>query len=106
MVLHSAAHHQLMTGRIIPGFPSMGSWAIYGLGNESDSLPAYVVMPDPKGALEAGSPMYSNGFLPAVYQPTIMRPGSKPVLNLDFPNGVSRAQRTRTIGLIKQLNEA
>ena len=106
MVVHSAAQYQLFTGRILPGFPSMGSWAIYGLGNESDSLPAYVVMPDPKGALEGGSPMYSNGFLPAVYQPTIMRPGAKPVLNLDFPNGVSRSQRTRTIGLIKELNEA
>ena len=67
MVVHSAAQYQLMTGRIIPGFPSMGAWTIYGLGSESDSLPAYVVMPDPKGALEAGQPMYSNGFLPAVY---------------------------------------
>ena len=55
----------------------MGSWTHYGLGSESDSLPAYVVMPDPKGALEAGQPMYSNGFLPAVYQPTMFRPGSE-----------------------------
>ena len=54
MVVHSAAQYQLFTGRIIPGFPSMGSWVIYGLGSESESLPAYVVMPDPKGALEAG----------------------------------------------------
>ena len=51
MVVHSAAQYQLFTGRIIPGFPSMGSWVIYGLGSESESLPAYVVMPDPKGAL-------------------------------------------------------
>ena len=65
MVVHSAAQYQLFTGRVIPGFPSMGSWAIYGLGSESDSLPAYVVMPDPQGALEAGQPMYTNGFLPA-----------------------------------------
>src|SRR5712692_11513650 len=90
MVVHSAAQYQLMTGRILPGFPSMGSWSIYGLGTESESLPAYVVMPDPKGALEAGQPMYSQGFLPAVYQPTMMRAGSKPVLNLDLPPGVSR----------------
>src|SRR6185369_8383799 len=90
----------------IPGFPSMGSWAIYGLGSESESLPAYVVMPDPKGALEAGQPMYSNGFLPAVYQPTTFRPGSKPVLNLDLPQGVSLEERRRTLGLIRGLNEA
>ena len=43
MVVHSAAQYQLFTGRVIPGFPSMGSWVIYGLGSESDSLPAYVV---------------------------------------------------------------
>lgn len=106
MVVHSAAQYQLLTGRILPGFPSMGSWAIYGLGSESDSLPAYVVMPDPKGALEAGQPMYSNGFLPAVFQPTVLRAGSKPVLNLDLPQGVESRQRTRTVNLIKELNEA
>jgi hypothetical protein len=106
MVVHSAAQYQLMTGRILPGFPSMGSWVIYGLGSESDSLPAYVVMPDPKGALEAGQPMYGNGFLPAIYQPTMMRSGSKPVLNLDLPRGVALEQRTRTVDLIKRLNEA
>ena len=60
MVVHSAAQYQLFTGRIVPGFPSMGSWVIYGLGSESESLPAYVVMPDPKGALEAGQPMYAQ----------------------------------------------
>lgn len=106
MVVHSAAQYQLMTGRILPGFPSMGSWVIYGLGSESESLPAYVVMPDPKGALEAGQPMYGNGFLPAVYQPTMMRSGPKPVLNLDLPQGVSAAQRAKTVRLIKALDEA
>ncbi len=106
MVVHSAAQYQLFTGRIIPGFPSMGAWIIYGLGTESDSLPAYVVMPDPKGALEAGQPMYSNGFLPAVYQPTMFRPGKRPVLNLDLPKGVSLTERRSTIDLIRNLNEA
>src|SRR5262249_46766367 len=61
MVVHSAAQYQLFAGRIIPGSPSMASWTIYGLGTESESLPAYVVMPDPHGAQEAGQPMYSNG---------------------------------------------
>ena len=106
MVVHSAAQYQLMTGRIIPGFPSIGAWVIYGLGTESDSLPAYVVMPDPKGALEAGQPMYSNGFLPAVYQPTAFRPGDRPVLNLDLPHGVSLDQRRKTLDLIRGLNGA
>ena len=74
MVVHSAAQYQLLTGRSFPAFPSMGSWVIYGLGIRERFAAAYVVMPDPKGALEAGQPMYTNGFLPAVYQPTMMRP--------------------------------
>ncbi len=106
MVVHSAAQYQLMTGRIIPGFPAMGSWVVYGLGTESESLPAYVVIPDPKGALEAGQPMYLNGFLPAVYQPAMLRPGKKPVLNLDLPAGVKLEDRRKTIDLIRALNEA
>jgi len=106
MVVHSAAQYQLFTGRIIPGFPSMGSWLIYGLGSENESLPGYVVMPDPHGALEAGQPMYSNGFLPAVYQPTMFRPGGKPVLNLDLPAGTTTASRRRTLDLIRKLDQA
>lgn len=106
MVVHSAAQYELFTGRVVPGFPSLGSWLLYGLGSESRSLPAYVVMPDPKGALEAGQPMYAHGFLPAVYQPTMFRPGGRPVLNLDLPAGVAPDQRRRTLGLIRDLNRA
>jgi hypothetical protein len=105
MVVHSAAQYELFTGRIAPGFPSMGSWTVYGLGSECQSLPAYVVMPDPDGALEAGQPMYANGFLPAAFQPTMFRPGDRPVLNLDLPPGVSLGDRQKTIELIRRLNE-
>jgi hypothetical protein len=105
-VVHSAAQYELFSGRVVPGFPSVGSWVVYGLGSESDSLPAYVVMPDPSGALEAGQPMYANGFLPAVYQPTMFRGGSRPVRNLDLPDGVQPAQRRETVRLIRELNEA
>jgi hypothetical protein len=106
MVVHSAAQYQLMTGRILPGFPNMGSWVTYGLGSESSSLPAYCVLPDPKGALEAGQPMYMQGFLPAVYQPTMLRSGSKPVLNLDLPAGTTSSQRKETLDFLRGLNEA
>jgi len=105
-VVHSAAQYELFSGRTTPGFPSMGSWAVFGLGSESDSLPGYVVMPDPDGALEAGQPMYANGFLPAAYQPTLLRPGASPVRNLDLPPGVSLDKRRKTVELIRQLNEA
>lgn len=104
-VVHSAAQYELFSGRIMPGFPSMGSWCVYGLGSESRSLPAYVVMPDPHGALEAGQPMYSSGFLPAVYQPTMFRGGSRPVRNLDLPEQVTQDQRRETLRLIRELNE-
>jgi hypothetical protein len=105
-VVHSAAQYELFSGRTVPGFPSMGSWGLYGLGAETDSLPAYVVMPDPLGALEAGQPMYMNGFLPAAYQPTMFRPGNNPVLNLDLPSHVDLKNRRRTLQLVRELNES
>ena len=104
--VHSAAQYQLFTGRIVPGFPSMGSWVLYGLGSESESLPGYVVMPDPGGTIEAGQPVYANGFLPAVYQPNAFRAGKKPVLNLELPAGVSLDQRRKTLDLIRELDRA
>jgi hypothetical protein len=103
-VVHSAAQYELFGGRTFPGFPSMGSWVTYGLGAEAESLPSYVVMADPDGALEAGQPMYGNGFLPSMYQPTMLRPGATPVRNLDLPSGVSLDQRRRTVELIAELN--
>ncbi len=105
-VVHSAAQYELFTGRVVPGFPSMGSWVVYGLGCESRSLPAYVVLPDASGALEAGQPMYTHGFLPAVFQPTMLRGGPQPVRNLDLPAGVTLPQRRETMQLIRALNEA
>jgi hypothetical protein len=104
--IHSSAQYQLFTGRILPGFPSMGSWSVYGLGSESDSLPGYVVMPDPYGTIEAGQPVYSNAFLPAVYQPNVFRGGAKPVLNLELPEGVTLAQRRNTLNFIREIDEA
>src|SRR5215467_6825722 len=100
IVVHSAAQYQMMTGRVIPGFPAMGSWVVYGLGSEAENLPAYVVMPDSHGALESGVPMYTNGFLPSVYQPTMFRPTNKPILNLDLPKGVSIEERRRSFALL------
>lgn len=105
-VVHSAAQYELFSGRIVPGFPSMGSWIVYGLGSANNSLPSYVVLPDPDGALEAGRPMYMNGFLPAAHQPIMLLPGERPVLNLEVPAQASPRDRRRTLKLIRQLNEA
>jgi hypothetical protein len=106
MVVHSAAQYELFSGRLQPGFPSVGSWVLYGLGTENQSLPGYVVLPDPLGALEAGQPMYMHGFLPAMYQPTMFRPGERPVLNLDLPPGVDPQARRRTTEFIREMNLA
>ena len=54
-VVHAPAMYQVHTGRILMGFPSMGSWVTYGLGSESENLPAYVVMPQPEGTPEGGN---------------------------------------------------
>jgi hypothetical protein len=97
MVVHSAAQYQMMTGRGIPGFPAMGSWIVYGLGSEAKNRPAYVVMPDSHGAQEAGVPMYTHGFLPAVYQPTMLRPGAKPVRNLHLWEGGAASGRSMAL---------
>lgn len=105
-VVHSAAQYELFSGRTFPGFPAIGAWTVYGLGSDSDSLPAYVVMPDPDGALEAGQPMYGNGFLPASYQPTMLRGGESPVRNLEVPPGITVAQRRKTVDLVRALNQA
>ncbi len=105
-VVHSAAQYELFSGRIVPGFPSMGSWIVYGLGSATDSLPAYVVLPDPDGALEAGRPMYMNGFLPAAHQPLMLLPGERPVLNLDLPSHASLEKRRRTLELIRTIERS
>jgi hypothetical protein len=63
-------------------------------------------MPDPGGTIEAGQPVYANGFLPSAYQPSAFRAGGKPVLNLELPAGVSLAQRKKTLSLIRELDQA
>ena len=62
--VHAPAMYQVNTGRILMGYPSMGSWITYGLGSESENLPAYVVMPQPEGTPEGGTPCWGAGFYP------------------------------------------
>jgi hypothetical protein len=70
---HTPATFQQNTGFRLNGFPVMGSWLSYGLGAETDELPAYVVLPDARG-LPAGSTInWSNGFLPARHQGVTLR---------------------------------
>lgn len=87
---HTPATFQANTGFRLNGFPVLGSWMSYGLGCETDDLPAYVVLPDPRG-LPAGSTInWSNGFLPARYQGVAFRTKGQPIDDL-FPASLNQA---------------
>jgi hypothetical protein len=103
--VHAPAMYELHSGRTLMGFPSLGSWVTYGLGSASENLPAYCVMVQPEGTPEGGAPCWGAGFLPTVYQGTLLRKGSSPILNLKPPADVSQEQQRRTLDLIKRLNE-
>jgi uncharacterized protein (DUF1501 family) len=88
------------------GFPSLGSWVTYGLGSVSDNLPAYCVLTQPEGTPEGGAPCWAAGFLPTVYQGTLLRKGASPILNLKPPADVSPERQRRTLDLLRRMNEA
>lgn len=93
--IHGSAMLMMNSGRILSGFPSLGSWATYGLGSQNENLPGYVVMLDPTGGPISGAKNWSSGFMPATYAGTIMRAESPPILDLKPQQGMSReAQRT------------
>src|ERR1017187_2452473 len=103
--VHAPAMYQVNTGRILMGYPSMGSWITYGLGSESENLPAYVVMPQPEGTPEGGTPCWGAGFLPAVYQGTVFRSGPNPIVNLQPPAGITPERQRRTLDFLQSMNE-
>jgi hypothetical protein len=103
--IHAPAMYELHSGRTLMGHPSLGSWVTYGLGSTSDNLPAYCVMPQPEGVPEGGAPCWGAGYLPAVYQGTLLRRGSSPVLNVRPPDGVSPERQRRTLDLIQRMND-
>lgn len=104
-VVHAPAMYQVHTGRILTGYPSMGSWVTYGLGSESENLPAYVVMPQPEGTPEGGTPCWGAGFLPAVYQGTLLRSGPNPILNLKPPEGMTPGRQREALDLLQKMND-
>ncbi|HEX4132298.1 MAG TPA: DUF1501 domain-containing protein [Pirellulales bacterium] len=100
---HAPAQMFLHTGFGRGGRPSFGSWVTYGLGTENHDLPAYVVMTSgPRGG--AGTSLWSNGFLPSVYQGVQFRSGGDPVLFLSNPPGQTPADRRRILDTMGDLN--
>ena len=88
MVSGSANHTPALffenSGAEFNGFPAAGSWLSFGLGSETEDLPAYVVLPDGHGAPNGGASNWSNGFLPSQHQGVVFHAGSQPVQDL-FP---------------------
>ncbi|HEX3657361.1 MAG TPA: DUF1501 domain-containing protein [Pirellulales bacterium] len=100
---HAPAQMFLHTGFGRGGRPSFGSWLTYGLGTENQDLPAYVVMlSGPLGG--AGTSLWSNGFLPSVYQGVQFRSAGDPVLFLSNPPGQAPADRRRILDAVGELN--
>lgn len=81
---HTPATFQANTGFRLNGFPVLGSWLSYGLGCETDDLPAYIVLPDPRGFPAGGTINWTNGFLPARHQGVAFRTKGQPIEDL-FP---------------------
>jgi hypothetical protein len=92
LFIHGPALSLLHSGSVLLGHPSAGAWVVYGLGCESENLPAYMVMTD--GGFRAGSSVsYGSGFLPAIYQGTVVRTEGAPIQNLTPPFPI-KDQRT------------
>lgn len=103
---HGSALLQINCGRILQGHPSLGSWVNYGLGSVNQNLPGFVVMLDPRGGPTSGAPNWSNGYMPASYQGTLMRSGGQPILNLRPPANIDAASQRAEIDLLNELNRS
>ena len=102
---HVQAHYELATGMIRMGFPSVGSWVTYGLGSESQGLPAFVVIYDAHGGPFGGPANWSAGFMPAAYQGTVFRAAGDPIIDLKPPADVKPEQQRAQLDLLARLNE-
>ena len=95
--IHGPAMFMMNTGFLLNGFPSMGAWINCGLGSETEELPAFVVLPDPRGVPPGGPRNWGAGFLPAVFQGTSLTSakGQAPIANL-FPSDSSITAQSET----------
>jgi hypothetical protein len=101
---HTPALFLANSGFQFNGFPSVGSWLVYGLGSESDSLPAYVVLPDGRGDPNTGASTWTNGFLPAQVQGVRFGAGPKPVPELFPAQAIDPKTEAASRRLLRQLN--
>jgi hypothetical protein len=100
---HAPAQIFLNTGFSQPGRPSLGSWVLYGLGSESQDLPAFVVMSTGSG-ISGGAANWSSGFLPTVYTGVRLRNQGDPILNISSPPGVDSRLERESLDVVASLN--
>src|SRR5262249_4514735 len=101
---HAPAQLLLSTGAKQFGRPSLGAWALYGLGSESRDLPGFVVFSTGGKGPSGGNSNWGSGFLPTVYQGTAFRTGGEPVLYLSNPRGVDQGLQKDTLDGLNSLN--
>ncbi len=102
---HTPAAFQMNSGFTLNGFPCMGSWLSYGLGTENENLPAFVVLPDPRGLPAGGSIHWTSGFLPANHQGVPFRTNSEePISDLRTPSGITDATRKVDMQWLADMN--
>ena len=102
---HAQALYALNGGRALAGRPALGSWLTYGLGSETQELPAYMVLAHPSGLPTFQQEHFSNGWLPSLYQGTLIRPTQPHILNLDPPPALAGDGQRRELELLRALNE-
>ena len=88
----------------ITGRPTMGSWLLYGLGSDTANLPAYMVMTDPGGPPVDNIHNWSNGWMPSMFQGTVLRPRDPRILNLDAPAHLRGDIQRGNLGFLARLN--
>lgn len=102
-VNHPTAMYQMNCGNRFGGDPGLGAWVTYGLGSENENLPGFLVLPEvsyPQG----GAANWSNGYLPAFYQGTPLRPEGSPILDLRPPAGITSARQRANLDLLSRMN--
>jgi Protein of unknown function (DUF1501) len=102
---HAPAELLLFTGSPQFGRPGMGSWVTYGLGSENQNLPGFIVLVSSGTFPSAGSAIWSNGFLPSVFQGVQCRSQGDPVLYVSNPRGMDRNMRRLSLDALRDLNE-
>jgi hypothetical protein len=102
---HAPAQILMHTGAQQFGRPSIGSWTLYGLGNESQDLPGFVVFSSGSKGPSGGASNWGSGFLPTVYNGVMFRSQGDPILYLSNPKGVDDKIQRDTLDSIRRLNE-